>query len=87
MADPGPNPADYGMHGLCPHLICKDAGAAMDWYIKAFGAVENMRLPGPDGRLMHGSLQINKCMVMLADEFGDVPADLRTAAPPTLGGT
>jgi PhnB protein len=87
MTDNIANPADYGMHGLCPHLVCKDAGAAMDWYVKAFGAVENMRLPGPDGRLMHGSLQINTCMVMLADEYGDVPEAHKTASPLSLGGT
>jgi PhnB protein len=87
MSDEQPNPADFGMHGLCPHLVCKGAGDAMDWYAKAFGAVEMVRLPGPDGRLMHGSMQINKCMVMFADEFRDVGPEHGNAAPPTLGGT
>jgi PhnB protein len=87
MADNRPNPADYGMHGLAPHLVCKGAGAAMDWYKVGLGAEELMRLPGPDGRLMHGSMKVNGCMVMLADEFGDVGPEHRTAAPPSLGGT
>lgn len=87
MTDQMPNPADYGMHGLCPHLVCTGAAAAMDWYIKGFGAVEIMRLPGPDGRLMHGSLQVNQCMVMIADEFDDVLDAHRTASPQSLGGT
>jgi PhnB protein len=81
------NPADFGMHGLCPHLVCKGAADAMDFYKKAFHATEMMRLPGPDGKLMHGSMQINGCMVMLADEFRDVGAEHSNAAPPTLGGT
>ncbi len=81
------NPADHGMHGLCPHLVCRGAADAMDFYKKAFGAVELMRLPGPDGKLMHGSLKINNCMVMLADEFSNVGAEHRTVAPPSLGGT
>ena len=87
MTEAAPNPADFGMHGLCPHLVCKGAADAMDFYKSAFGAVEMMRLPGPDGKLMHGSMQINGCMVMFADEFGDVGTEHSNAAPPTLGGT
>ena len=87
MTEAAPNPADFGMHGLCPHLVCKGAADAMDFYKSAFGAVEMMRLPGPDGKLMHGSMQINGCMVMFADEFGAVCAEHSNAAPPTLGGT
>jgi PhnB protein len=87
MTDQIPDPAALGMHGLAPHLVCRGAADAMDFYKKAFGAVELMRLPGPDGRLMHGSLKINNCMVMLADEFGDVSDQHRNSAPPTLGGT
>ena len=82
-----PSPADLGMHGLAPHLVCKGAVDALDFYKKAFGAEELMRLPGPDGKLMHGSVKINNYMVMLADEFGDVDAAHRNAAPPTLRGT
>jgi PhnB protein len=87
MTDDHPNPAAFGMHGLCPHLVCKGAADAMEFYKKAFGATELMRLPGPSGKLMHGSVQINGCMVMLADEFDDVGPEHRNAAPSTLGGT
>jgi PhnB protein len=87
LSDQIPNPADFGMHGLCPHLVCKGAADAIDFYVKAFGATELMRLPGPDGRLMHGTVKINNCMVMLADEFGDVGVEHSNKAPPTLGGT
>lgn len=87
MTDHVPDPADFGMHGLAPHLVCKGAADAMEFYRTAFGAEELMRLPGPDERLMHGSIKINRCMVMLADEFGGVDPAHRNAAPPTLGGT
>jgi PhnB protein len=87
MADLPVNPAEYGMHGVCPHLVCKGAPDAMDWYKTAFNATEMVRLPGPDGRLMHGSLLINKCMVMIADEYRDIGREHGNAAPPTLGGT
>ncbi len=57
-----------GMHTLTPHIICADANAAMDFYIKAFNAVEVFRLQGPDGTLMHGSLRIGDSMLMLGEE-------------------
>jgi PhnB protein len=87
MTDDHPTPSDFGMHGLCPHLVCHGAADAMEFYKIAFGATEIMRLPGPSGKLMHGSMRINNCMVMLADEFGDVGPEHRTVAPSTLGGT
>ncbi|MBW0013428.1 VOC family protein, partial [Mycobacterium sp.] len=44
---------------LSPHLVVDDAAAAIDFYVKAFGAVELGRVPGPDGRLIHAALRIN----------------------------
>jgi PhnB protein len=87
MSAEKPNPADDGMRGLAPHLVCKGAADAMDWCKKGLGAEELMRLPGPDGRLMHGSMKINGCMVMFADEFGDAGPEHSTASPLSLGGT
>lgn len=57
-----------GMHTVSPHLICDGAAEAIEFYKKAFGAVELMRLPGADGRLMHACLQIGDSRVMLVDE-------------------
>ena len=57
-----------GMHTLTPHLICAGAAAAIEFYKKAFDAVEEMRLPGPDGQLMHARLRIGDSQVMLVDE-------------------
>jgi PhnB protein len=54
---------------LAPHITCRDAAKAIDFYKQAFGAVELMRLPGPDGKLMHAAVQINGAMVMLNDEM------------------
>ena len=56
------------MHALTPHLICADAAAAIDFYKAAFGAVELVRLPGPQGKLMHGSVRIGDSTLMLVDE-------------------
>ena len=68
-ADKKPNGIDRFAPTLAPHLTCRDAAKAIDFYKKAFGAEELMRLPGPDGRLMHGAVRINGAMVMLNDEM------------------
>ena len=62
-------PIMNGMHTITPHLICKDAAEAIPFYVKAFGAVELARLPGPDGRLMHAMLRIGDSPLMLVDEM------------------
>ena len=57
------------MHTVTPHLVCADAADAVDFYKKAFNAVEVSRLPGPQGKLMHAMIRIGDSVVMLADEF------------------
>ncbi len=51
-----------------PYLIVNGAAAAIDFYKKAFGAKEVMRMPGPDGKIGHADLLIGGGHVMLADE-------------------
>lgn len=53
---------------LTPHLVCAGAAAAIDFYKQAFGAEELIRLPMPDGKLMHACVRINGGTVMLVDE-------------------
>ena len=68
MSKTATKPIPDGMHSLTPHLICKGAAAAIEFYKAAFGAVELTRLPGPDGKLMHGSVRIGDSALMLVDE-------------------
>lgn len=75
--------AEMGMTLVTPHLTCRDCPKAIDFYKAAFGAEEIMRLPGPDGRLMHASVRIAGGMVMLTDEFPEYGG----ASPQALGGT
>jgi len=56
------------MPGVIPHLVCAGAAAAIDFYAKAFGATEMIRLPAANGKLMHACLSLNGAAVMLADE-------------------
>ena len=62
-------PIPEGMHTVTPHLICAGAADAIEFYKKAFNATEVMRMPGPNGRLMHASIRIGDSAVMLVDEM------------------
>jgi PhnB protein len=62
-------PIPEGMHSVTPHLICEGAADAIEFYKKAFNAVEVTRLAGPDGKLIHASIQLGDSAVMLVDEF------------------
>jgi len=61
-------PVPDGMHSLTPHLVCAEAADAIEFYKKAFKAVETARLPGPDGKLMHAMVRIGDSALMLVDE-------------------
>jgi PhnB protein len=71
---------------VAPHLVVDDAAAAIDFYVKAFGATEYGRVPHPDGRLVHAALDINGSMVMLNDDFPEY-SDGKSSTPKALGGT
>jgi PhnB protein len=71
---------------LSPHLVVDDANAAIDFYVKAFGAVELVRMPGPNGKLIHGAVQIDGATVMVADDFPEM-TDGKSMTPNALGGT
>ena len=62
-------PIPTGYHSVTPYLIVNNAAAAIDFYKKAFNAVEIMRFPGPGGRIMHAEVKIGDSPVMLADEM------------------
>ena len=66
---PKVKPVPDGMHTVTPHLICAGASDAIEFYKKAFNAVEVVRLPGPQGRLMHAMIRIGDSAVMLVDEM------------------
>ncbi len=64
-------PIPEGMHTVTPHLVCAGAADAIEFYKKAFNAVEMGRMAGPQGKLLHGAIRIGDSMIMLADEFPD----------------
>jgi PhnB protein len=84
-------PIPEGYNSITPYLIIKGASAAIDFYKKVFGATEIMRMPGPDGKVMHAELRIGNSVIMLADEqqsnyrspqtFGGSPVSLMLYVP------
>lgn len=76
------NPIPEGYHSITPSLVFKDAKKAIEFYKKAFGATEMMRMDGPGGSVGHAEIQIGDSPLMLADEQ---PA-MGFRSPQTLGG-
>ena len=72
-----------GMHSLTPHLVCRDAAAAIDFYGRAFGAIERFRLPAPNGKIVHACVQIGDSQLFLVDEMPEHGA----LGPQALKGT
>jgi uncharacterized glyoxalase superfamily protein PhnB len=80
---PKVKPVPDGMHTVTPHLVCAGAADAIEFYKKAFNAVERGRLAGPQGKLMHAMIRIADSAVMLADEF----PECGSFGPKSLKGT
>ena len=72
-----------GYYSLTPYLVCKGAAKAIEFYTKAFGAQETVRMPGPDGSIMHAEIKIGNSMLMLSDEN----KDRGQLSPESLGGS
>jgi PhnB protein len=67
---PKVKPIPDGYNSVTPYLIIDNgrASQALDFYARAFNAKEIMRMPGPEGRIMHAEIRLGDSVVMLADE-------------------
>ena len=72
-----------GYHTLTPSITVRDAARAIEFYKKAFGAVEKGVMKGPDGKVMHAELRIGDSLFMLADEF----PEFGSLSPQSVGGS
>ena len=73
---------------LVPHLVVEGAVDALEFYGKAFGATETLRMPAEDGkRLMHAQMNVNGATVFLMDYFPEYCShgDGKTESPTKLG--
>ena len=76
-------PIPDGYHSVTPYIALKNAGDAIEFYKKAFGAKELFRMASPDGSVGHAEIKIGDSIIMLADE----DADMGFFSPETIGGS
>jgi PhnB protein len=76
-------PIPQGYRSVTPYLTLNDAARALDFYKRAFGAQEVMRMEGPGGKIGHAEMKIGDSVIMLGDEM---PGST-VRSPQSLGGT
>jgi PhnB protein len=76
------NPIPENYHSITPSLVCRNAAQAIDFYKTVFGATEIVRMPGPDGKIMHAELKIGDSTFFLND-----PMSKTLPALPDAGAT
>ncbi len=72
-----------GYHTLLPVLTYENCAAALDWYVKALGAVETSRSFAPDGKIMHADFRIGDSHVMAHDAMMGGKGPLELGGSPT----
>jgi len=73
-----------GYHTVTPYLMVRGSDRAIEFYKRAFGAEELMRMSGPDGKsIMHAEIKIGDSRIFLSEEF----PDMGCRSPESLGGT
>jgi PhnB protein len=72
-----------GYHSVTPYLVVDGAAKGLDFYKRAFGAVELFRMDGPDGKIAHAEMKIGDSPIMLADEH----PEMGFRSPTSFGGT
>ena len=65
------NPIPSNFRTITPNLIFQNAAGAIEFYKKVFDAVELVRMPGPNNKIMHAELRIGDSMVFLVDTMTD----------------
>ena len=81
MPKPAASYKPAGAHTVNAYLTVSNADQAIQFYTKAFGATEQMRMPGPDGKIAHAALTIGDATVYLCEEM------MGNRSPNTLGGS
>ena len=76
-------PIPQGFHTVTPYLTVNDAARALDFYKRAFGAQEVVRMEAPGGKIGHAEIKIGDSLIMLADEMPGAG----NRSPQSLNGT
>lgn len=77
------SPIPEGYHSVTPYLIIKNAAAALDFYVRALGAIELFRIEGPGKSVGHAEIKIGNSILMFSDEH----PDLGFKSPTSYGGS
>jgi PhnB protein len=77
------SPIPRGYHTVTPYLSVRNAAQALDFYKRAFGAEEVMRMNDPQGAVSHAEIKIGDSIVMIAEEASS--SGLRS--PQSIGGS
>lgn len=76
-----------GYHSVTAYLIVSRAADAIDFYRRAFGAEELLRLEGPGGSVMHAEVRVGDSPIMLSDanpEWGTCGPEGMDSVPVSL---
>jgi PhnB protein len=76
-------PIPEGYHTVTPYLVFDNASEAIEFYKRAFGAKERVRMEAPGGKIGHAEIELGDSVVMLSDAF----PQSTTKPPSELGGT
>ena len=80
------SPIPKGHHTVTAHLVLDDCARALDFYAKAFGAREMLRMPGPDGKIVHAEIKVGDSMIMMNDEMPPMPGQPGVYKSPKAAG-
>ncbi|MDX1951020.1 MAG: VOC family protein [Verrucomicrobiota bacterium] len=80
MSSIKPVPEDYPV--ITAAIAAKNASEAIEFYKKAFGAIERMRLEDKQGKIGHAELNIAGGLIMISDVFPEY-----NHIPEEFGGT
>ena len=72
-----------GLSPLTPYLTVSNGAKAIEFYQKAFGAIEEMRLAAPGGKIGHAEMKIGTARFMLSDEY----PEMGVRSPESIGGS
>jgi PhnB protein len=80
---PSQNPIPKGYHTVNPAITVRNAAEAIEFYKKALGAKERMRMQGPDGSISHAEIEIGDSVIFMGEEM----PGMGNRSPQSLGGT
>jgi len=80
MASKSVKPIPDGYHTVTPFLNVKGTAKLIDFLTVALGAEEIMRMPGPNGTVMHAEVSIGNSRLMLSEAMQPAQSPLTSSS-------